>query len=230
MRSHKDYNQPPIFSQHDFDAWRVFRILSEFVEGFEKMIALGPAVAMFGSSRTKENDPYYDIAIDLAEKIARRGFGVITGGGSGLMQAANEGAKKAGGRSCGLCIDLPHEEQPNPFISKEFLLRFRYFFVRKVMFVRYARAFVVLPGGYGTLDELFEALTLIQTDKIAKFPIYLIGTEYWKGLIDWLLNKVISEGNLLPEDMDLFKVTDDLDEVVTGIEAHYFKVKSLENF
>lgn len=194
------------------------------------MIALGPAVAVFGSSRRKETDPYYETAVELAEKIAKRGFGVITGGGPGLMEAANEGAKKAGGRSCGLCIDLPQEEAPNAFISQEFLLRFRYFFVRKVMFVRYAQAFVVLPGGFGTLDELFEALTLIQTDKIKKFPIYLIGKEYWQGLVDWLQNKVLASDNLAPEDMDLFKVTDDLDEIVSGIEAHYFKVKSIENF
>lgn len=212
------------------DAWRVFRILSEFVEGFETMTSLGPSVAIFGSSRIKENDPYYNLASKLASRIAKKGFGIITGGGPGIMEAANEGARIENGRSCGLCIDLPFEELPNPFVDRKYLLRFRYFFVRKVMFVRYAQAFVVLPGGFGTLDELFEALTLIQTRKIKKFPIYLIGKTYWTGLVDWLRSTAAENKNISPEDLDLMTITDDLEEIIAGIEAHYLKVKSLENF
>ncbi len=211
------------------DAWRVFRILSEFVEGFEVMTDIGPSVAIFGSSRVKENDPHYDMAVKLSGKIAKKGFGIITGGGPGIMEAANEGARAAGGKSCGLCIDMPKEE-PNPFIDRQYLLRFRYFFVRKVMFVRYAQAFVILPGGYGTLDEVFEALTLIQTEKSKKFPIYLIGTQYWKGLVDWLKTQVLAKGNISPIDLDLFQVTDDLDAVADGIADYYDKTKTLENF
>lgn len=219
---------PPI--SYSFDAWRVFRILSEFVEGFETMTTLGPSVAIFGSSRIKANDPQYNLASVLASKITKKGFAIITGGGPGIMEAANEGARMEGGPSCGLCIDLPHEEEPNPFIDRKYLLRFRYFFVRKVMFVRYAQAFVVLPGGFGTLDELFEALTLIQTRKIKPFPVYLLGKDYWSGLIKWLETTVLSNKNISPEDLKLLILTDDLDEIANGIEEHYRQVKSLENF
>jgi len=211
------------------DAWKVFRILSEFVEGFETMVDLGPSVAIFGSSRIKENDPYYNVGVKLAGKIAQRGFAIITGGGPGIMEASNEGARTSGGKSCGLCIDVPNE-QPNPFIDSDYLLKFRYFFVRKVMFVRYAQAFVVLPGGYGTLDELFEALTLIQTKKSKQFPIYLVGKEYWEGLIDWLKKQAMASGNLSPSDLDLFIVTNDLDEIASGIADFYAATKTLENF
>jgi len=214
----------------DFDAWRIFRILAEFVDGFQGMTSLGPAVVVFGSSRIKENDPYYNLASTLASKIAKKGFGIITGGGPGIMEAANEGARMENGRSCGLCIDLPFEEVPNPFIDRKYLLRFRYFFVRKVMFIRYAQAFVVLPGGFGTLDELFEALTLIQNRRIKQFPVYLVGKNYWIGLMQWLRETVLANKNISPEDLDLLIMTDDLDEVVAGIESHYLKMKSLENF
>jgi len=215
---------------HDWDAWRVFRIVSELVEGFETMVSLGPSVSIFGSTKVKGNDPYYNQAAVLASKLAKRGFAVITGGGPGIMEAANEGAKAAGGKSCGLCIDLPTEEEPNPFIDRKYLLRFRYFFVRKVMFIRYAQAFVVFPGGFGTIDEFFEALNLIKTKKIQPFPIFLIGTAYWSGLIDWLKKAPAAGGNIEPEDLDLFTLTDDLDAVVSGIEAHAKQCKRLENF
>ncbi len=215
---------------HSFDAWRVFRILAEFVDGFETMTSIGPSVSLFGSAQIKENDPYYNIASKLASKIAQKGFAIITGGGPGIMEAANEGAKMGGGPSCGLTIDLPYEEAPNPFIDNKYLLKFRYFFVRKVMFVRYAQAFVVLPGGFGTLDELFEALTLIRTQKIKPFPIYLVGKKYWSGLLDWLRDCVAAHRNIAVEDLDLLTVTDDLDEIANGIEAHYLKLKRLENF
>lgn len=215
---------------HNLDAWRVFRIVSEFVEGFETMVSIGPSVAIFGSSQIKGNDPYYNQAAVLASKLCKKDFAVITGGGPGIMEAANEGAQAAGGKSCGLCIDIPTEEEPNPFIDRKYLLRFRYFFVRKVMFVRYAQAFVVFPGGFGTMDELFEALTLIKTKKIQQFPIYLVGKSYWAGLIDWLKNTPASHHNIELEDLKLLTVTDDLDLVVNGVEAHYKKTKSLENF
>ena len=213
-----------------WDAWRVFRILSEVVEGFETMVSIGPSVAFFGSSKLNTDDPYYHQAAVLASKIAKKGFAVITGGGPGIMEAANEGAKAAGGKSCGLCIDIPTEELPNPFIDRDYLLRFRYFFVRKVMFIRYAQAFVVFPGGYGTMDELFEALTLMNTRRISRFPIYLIGTNYWSGLIDWLKAVPIAHRNLSENDLKLLTLTDDLDLVASGIEDHYKTTQSLENF
>lgn len=214
----------------DWDAWRIFRILSEFVEGFGTMTALGPSVAIFGGSQTKGSDPYYEQAAVLASKIVMKGFGVITGGGPGIMEAANQGAQAASGKSCGLCIDLPTEERPNPFIDTKFLLKFRYFFVRKVMFVRYAQAFVVFPGGFGTLDELFEALTLIKTKKIARFPIFLIGTKFWEGLILWLTNGPFEKAYIDPEDLKLFTITDNLDEVVDKIVLHCNMTRCLENF
>jgi uncharacterized protein (TIGR00730 family) len=216
---------------HTLDSWRVFRILAEFVDGFETMTLLGPSVAIFGSSTRTPHDPHYcELAKTIAKKIAEKGFGIITGGGPGIMEAANKGAQEAKGKSCGLCINLPPEEEPNPFIDAKYTLSFRYFFVRKVMFVRYAQAFVALPGGYGTLDELFEALTLIQTKKIKPFPIYIVGKEYWEGLIGWLENKVLKEKNISENDFKLFTVTDDPDEIADGIDQHYQRTKSLENF
>lgn len=216
--------------KQDWDAWRIFRILSEFVDGFETMTSLGPSVAIFGASQTKGNDPYYNQAAVLASKIVKKGFGVITGGGPGIMEACNEGAKAAGGKSCGLCIDLPTEEEPNPFIDQKYLLRFRYFFVRKVMFVRYAQAFVVFPGGFGTVDELFEALTLIKTKKISAFPVFLVGKAYWSGLVEWLKAVPLAHHNIEPEDLKIMTVTDDLDEVVAGIVHHCNLTNCLENF
>jgi uncharacterized protein (TIGR00730 family) len=226
--SGKAPSPPP---SHTIDAWRVFRILSEFVEGFETMVSLGPSVSFFGSTKCLESDPYYDIAVQIGQKISKKGFAVITGGGPGLMEAVNKGAMLAGGKSCGLCIDLPDEAPPNPFIDRKFLLRFRYFFVRKVMFVRYAQAFVVLPGAYGTIDELFEALMLIQTKRIKPFPVFLVGKDYWSGLVDWLNNTVQKKcGFLLPEEFNIIQVTDDLDEIANRIEEHFKKTQVLENF
>jgi uncharacterized protein (TIGR00730 family) len=216
---------------HIVDSWRVFRIMAEFVDGFEAMTFLGPSVAIFGSTNPKPLDrKYYDLTEKIAEKIVKRGFGIITGGGPGIMERANHGAQKAGGRSCGLAIKLPSEPKPNPYIDPQYELNFRYFFVRKVMFVRYAQAFVVLPGGFGTLDELFEALTLIQTEKIKSFPVYLVGKEYWKGLLDWLKNTALAQANIKPKDFDLIRISDDPDEIADGIEKHYRHTKSLENF
>jgi uncharacterized protein (TIGR00730 family) len=217
---------------HTVDAWRVFRIMAEFVDGFEAMTSLGPSVAIFGSTspESKETQKYYALTETIAEKIAHKGFGIITGGGPGIMERANLGAQRAKGKSCGLCIKLPSEPKPNPYIDDLYELNFRYFFVRKVMFVRYAQAFVVLPGGFGTLDEFFEALTLIQTGKIKRFPIFLVGTEYWKGLIDWLKNTVLARGNIKPADFDLIHICDDPDQIADEIEKHYRKTKSIENF
>jgi uncharacterized protein (TIGR00730 family) len=215
---------------HTLDSWRIFRIMAEFVDGFETMTTLGPSVAIFGSTNAKPLDrKYYDLTEKISEKIVHKGFGIITGGGPGIMECANRGAQKAKGRSCGLCINL-FKEPPNPFIDKHFELNFRYFFVRKVMFVRYAQAFVVLPGGFGTLDELFEALTLIQTKKIKPFPVYMVGKDYWKGLLDWIKGTVLACGNIKPADFDLIRLSDDPDEIADGIEKHYRQTKSLENF
>jgi uncharacterized protein (TIGR00730 family) len=205
--------------------------MAEFVDGFETMTFLGPSVAIFGSTNTNPKDPRYSILAEkVAEKIASKGFAIITGGGPGIMECANRGAQMAGGKSCGLCINLPNEARPNPHIDESYELNFRYFFVRKVMFVRYAQAFVVLPGGFGTLDELFEALTLIQTQKIKPFPVYMVGREYWQGLLDWLKNTVLDRGCVKPHDLELFKVVDDPDEIADEIEKHYRQQKSLENF
>ncbi len=215
---------------HHWDAWRIFRILSEFVEGFETMTSLGPSVAIFGSAVSSGEDPYYNQAAVLSSKLVKKGFGIITGGGPGIMEAANQGAQAAGGKSCGLCIDLPNEELPNPFIDRKYLLRFRYFYVRKVMFVRYAQAFVVFPGGFGTLDELFEALTLISTQKIEHFPVYMIGKSYWAGLLDWMQNTLVAQGKIKRQYLNLITLTDSLDEVANGIEKHYQQTKWLENF
>lgn len=221
----------PHKKMHSLDSWRMFRIISEFVDGFETMTFLGPSVAVFGSTNQNPLDrKYYDLTEKISEKIVQRGFGIITGGGPGIMECANKGAQKGGGKSCGLCINLTTEDKPNTFIDSRFELNFRYFFVRKVMFVRYAQAFVVLPGGFGTLDELFEALTLIQTKKIKYFPVYLVGKDYWKGLLDWMKDTVLANNNIKQEHLDLIRLSDDPDEIADGIEKHYRQTKSIENF
>lgn len=212
------------------DSWRVLRILSEFVEGFETMTNIGPSVSIFGSARIGEESPYYQMGIDVAEKISLKGFAIITGGGPGMMEAANRGAQQAKGISCGVSIDLPLEYEPNPYIDLKYRLQFRYFFVRKVMFIRYAQGYVFLPGGYGTCDELFEALTLIQTNKILPFPIYLMGSKYWSGLMDWMRGTLIDEKAIAPEDLNLLQITDDPDEVAHGIERHYQRHRAERNF
>ncbi|WP_344563219.1 TIGR00730 family Rossman fold protein [Streptomyces axinellae] len=194
------------------DPWRVMRIQSEFVEGFGALAELGPAVSVFGSARTSVDAPEYEKGVRIGRALAEAGFAVITGGGPGAMEAANKGALEAGGTSVGLGIELPFEQGMNRYV--DIGVNFRYFFVRKTMFVKYARGFVVLPGGLGTLDELFEALTLVQTQKVTRFPIVLYGTDYWKGLIDWVRGSVVAEGKASERDMELFHVTDDIDEAI----------------
>lgn len=212
------------------DSWRVFRIISEFVEGFENMTSIGPSVSIFGSARLGEDSPYYAMGIEVSQKIAKKGFAIITGGGPGLMEASNKGAQMANGASCGLSIDLPFESESNRFIDQKHNLRFRYFFIRKVMFIRYAQGYVFLPGGFGTLDELFEALTLIQTQKIHPFPIFLMGKEYWKGLIDWIQSTMIEKKCISEKDLNLIQITDDPNEVANSIERHYQRDRSEKNF
>ena len=206
------------------DPWRVFRIMSEFVEGFHELSEIGPAVTIFGSARTKAEHPWYAQAQQTAELLVKQGYAVITGGGPGAMEAANKGAMNAKGQSIGLNIDLPFEQKPNDYINH--LINFHYFFCRKVMFVKYAKAFVIFPGGYGTLDELFESLTLIQTQRLEKFPIILFGTQYWKDLVGWLRNSVLKEKNIDSKDLDIFTIVDDPKEVVKVIKKFYGKNKS----
>lgn len=203
------------------DPWRVFRIMSEFVEGFEVLSKVGKAVSIFGSARTKPDEKYYKLGEEVAYHIAKAGFAVITGSGPGLMEAANKGAKRAGGHSVGLNIHIPMEQKPNKYVDT--LLDFRYFFIRKVMFVKYAKAFVILPGGYGTLDEFFEAINLIQTDRIPKFPVVLFNSKYWDGMLGWLKQVVLESGNISPEDLDIFTVVDDPKEAANVIKKFYAK-------
>jgi uncharacterized protein (TIGR00730 family) len=198
------------------DSWRMFRIMSEFVDGFDAMSAIDvPVVTIYGSARTPVDDKYYILAERIAGDLARAGYGVITGGGPGVMEAANKGAMEAGGISIGLNISLPHEQMPNPYSN--FPLHFKYFFVRKVMFMKYSMAFICMPGGYGSLDELFEALTLIQTQRIKPFPIVLVGSDFWSGLVDWIKDKLLTSGNISTEDVLLFQVLDDAEAVVNYI-------------
>lgn len=203
------------------DSWALFKIMGEFVSGFEKMSAIGPCVSIFGSARTKEGDPYYELATSIAKSISEAGYGIITGGGPGIMEAGNRGAHLAGGTSVGLNIDLPFEQHDNPYIDADKSLDFDYFFVRKVMFVKYSQGFVVMPGGFGTLDELFEAITLIQTNKIEKFPIILVGTEFWEGLFEWVKNTMLKKGTISPHDLDLIKLVDTEEQVVEIIDSFY---------
>jgi len=213
------------------DSWQIFKVMSEFVEGFEKMNKIGPSVTIFGSARAKKDSKHYKIAQKIAQKLAEEGFGIITGGGPGVMEAANKGAQKGNGASAGLNIVLPFEQDANKYIDQDKLIDFKYFFVRKVMFVKYAQAFVVMPGGFGTLDELFEALTLIQTKKIEKFPVILFDSDFWKGLIDWIKVKLRDEYQYVsPDDLDLIYITDDVDEVVKIITDFYEKRHLSPNF
>ncbi len=212
------------------DSWALFKIMSEFVEGYETLSAIGPCISIFGSARTQERDSNYQLTIDIAEAIALSGYGIISGGGPGIMEAANKGAQKAGGTSVGLNIELPFEQQSNPYIDQDKLINFQYFFVRKVMFVKYAQGFVVMPGGVGTLDELFEAYTLIQTDKVSKFPIILVGRHYWSGLIDWIKETVLKEKNISPEDLELIELVNTKDEVMDCLNRFYIKDNYKPNF
>jgi uncharacterized protein (TIGR00730 family) len=202
----------------DTDPWRALRILGEFVEGFDALASVGPAVTIFGSARTPEGTPDYELARAIARQLTEAGFAIITGGGPGIMEAANRGCHEAGGLSVGCNIELPHEQGLNPYVDLG--VEFRYFFARKTMFVKYADAFVILPGGFGTLDELFEALTLIQTGKIRHFPVVLVGAAYWKGLVDWMRETQLAAGAVTQEDIDLLKITDDPNEVVEIIRTY----------
>jgi len=208
------------------DSWALFKIMGEFVNGYEKMSMIGPCVSIFGSARAKPGTVYYELATKIAQRIAQEGYGVITGGGPGIMEAGNLGAHLEKGTSVGLNIDLPFEQHDNPYIDQDKNLQFDYFFVRKVMFVKYSQGFVVMPGGFGTLDELFEAITLIQTNKIEKFPIILVGRTFWAGLLDWVKSTLLENGNISEKDLDLLQMADNEDEVVNQINAFY-KGKSL---
>lgn len=213
------------------NSWAIFKVMSEFVEGFEKLAKIGPCVSIFGSARTKEDHKYYKMAEEIAAKLVRHGYGVITGGGPGIMEAGNKGAYKEGGKSVGLNIVLPFEQFDNPYIDPDKLITFDHFFVRKVMFVKYAQGFIVMPGGFGTMDELFEALTLIQTKKIGRFPIVLVGTEYWGGLIDWIRNVMLDqESNVNEEDLHLMSIVDTPDEALHVIDEFYSRYLLSPNF
>jgi uncharacterized protein (TIGR00730 family) len=222
VKRKRDYEKDII--RDDFtneDTWRIFRIMSEFVEGFEVLSKIGKGVSIFGSSRTKPGTKYYLLAEEIAYLLAKEGFAVITGSGPGLMEAANKGAKRGKGKSIGLNIQIPSEQKPNKYV--DILLDFRYFFVRKVMFVKYAKAFVILPGGYGTLDEFTEAINLIQTQRIKKFPVILFNKEYWEGMIKWFKEVVVKNGNITKEELGVFTLVDTPKEVVAAIKKFYEK-------
>jgi uncharacterized protein (TIGR00730 family) len=222
----KDWNQIKIE-----DSWVIFKVMAEFVEGFEKLAKIGPCVSIFGSARTKPGNPYYLKAEEIARMLVKHGYGVITGGGPGIMEAGNKGAFEAGGKSVGLNIELPFEQNNNIYIDRDKLINFDYFFVRKVMFIKYAQGFIVMPGGLGTFDELFEALTLIQTKKIGRFPIVLVGSKFWSGLMQWIENVVLNEEqNINPEDLDLVTIVDTPEEAVKAIDDFYSKYLLKPNF
>ncbi len=212
------------------DSWAIFKIMAEFVEGFERLSKIGPCVSIFGSARTKPDQEYYKLAENIAYKLTKHGYGVVTGGGPGIMEAGNKGAARGKGTSVGLNIELPFEQHDNPYIDNDKSLDFDYFFVRKVMFVKYSQGFVVMPGGFGTLDELFEAITLIQTKKIGKFPIVLVGRKFWSGLLEWIKNTLISEGKINPKDLDLISLVDTEEEVLDVINTFYKKYSLSPNF
>jgi len=223
----KDKNWAEIKSS---DSWVIFKVMSEFVEGFEKMAKIGPCVTIFGSARVKPTNPYYKMAEDIAVRLVQQGYGVITGGGPGIMEAGNKGANKAGGKSVGLNIYLPHEQKGNIYIDADKLITFDYFFVRKVIFVKYSQGFIVMPGGFGTLDELSEALTLIQTKKIGRFPIVMVGKKFWAGMIDWFKKVLVAEKMIHEEDLDLFNLVDTPEEAVAVIDEFYGKYLLSPNF
>lgn len=212
------------------DSWAIFKIMAEFVNGYEHLSRIGPCVSIFGSARTKPDHKYYKLAEEIAFQLTQSGFGVITGGGPGIMEAGNKGANRGKGVSVGLNIDLPFEQHDNPWIDQGKSLDFDYFFVRKVMFVKYSQGFVVMPGGFGTMDEVFEAITLIQTNKIGRFPIVLVGSKFWSGLIDWFKNVLLEEGNISPEDLNLFRIVDTAEDAVEHFNKFYAKYKLKPNF
>lgn len=212
------------------DSWALFKIMSEFVHGYENMSRIGPCISIFGSARTAPEDPHYRLTTEIAESVVKSGLGIITGGGPGIMEAANLGAKNAGGISVGLNINLPFEQKANPYIDEDKLMNFEYFFVRKVIFMKYSQGFVVMPGGFGTLDELFEALTLIQTEKIKKFPIILVGKKFWGGLMDWINTTLLEEHKIDPDDLDLIRVVETKEELLEHLERFYHKESFKPNF
>lgn len=212
------------------DSWQVFKMTAEIVRGFETLGRIGPCVSIFGSARTQPDDPYYLLAEEIAAQLTQQGYGIITGGGPGIMEAGNKGAHKGKGKSVGLGIDLPFEQSSNPYIDTDKYIEFDYFFVRKLMFVKYSQGFVVLPGGFGTLDELFEALTLIQTHKIGNFPIVMIGTDYWSGLVDWIKDRILAAGNINKSDLEIFHLVDEPEEAVKIIDNFYSKYLLKPNF
>ncbi len=213
-----------------YDSWQIFKIMSEFVQGFERMAKIGPCVSVFGSARTKPSDKHYKLAEEVAYLLTKKGYGIITGGGPGIMEAANKGAHFAGGKSVGLNIKLPFEQKANTFIDPENLIEFDFFFVRKVIFMKYAQGYIVLPGGFGTLDELFEAMTLIQTAKLVHFPIIMVDKEYWSGLLDWIKSRLLEEENISSEDLNIFHMVDTAEEAVSIIEDFYEKYSLKPNF
>ena len=225
-RNHKGWNEIKTN-----DSWAIFKIMGEFVNGYEKLSQIGPCVSIFGSARTKPDHKYYKLAESVAKKIVEAGYGVITGGGPGIMEAGNKGAHLGGGTSVGLNIELPFEQHDNPYIDADKSLDFDYFFVRKVMFVKYSQGFVVMPGGFGTLDELFEAITLIQTNKIELFPIILVGKEFWEGLFEWIKETLLDKfGNISPKDLDLIHLVDNEDEVIYILDSFYKEFDLSPNF
>lgn len=217
-------------NHHADSSWRMFKIMGEFADGFDRMERIGPCISIFGSARTKPENPYYDLTTAIASKLVKEGYGIITGGGPGIMEAGNKGAHQQNGKSVGLHILLPKEEAANKYVDHNKIFTFRYFFVRKVMFIKYAQAFVYMPGGFGTLDELFEVLTLVQTKKISRVPIILVGKKYWSGMMEWIKNSLLTEKNINPEDLDLMHLTDSPNEVVKIIKSHYKKQALLPNF
>ncbi len=227
----KGHSIPEQFDRgHEKDLWSIFKIMGEFVEGYDKLFRIGPCVSIFGSARSKPGDKYYEIARKTAREITLKGFGVITGGGPGIMEAANRGAAEGSGKSVGLGINLPFEQGVNEYVDPDYIINFNYFFARKVMFVKYAQSFIVFPGGFGTLDEFFEAMTLIQTQKITRFPVVLIGSEYWNGLINWIKDTMVENSTISEEDTDLFQLTDDYKEAVDIIYEFYQKHALSPNF
>jgi uncharacterized protein (TIGR00730 family) len=224
------------FSEKDWqeikaqDTWQIFKIMAEFVEGFEKLSKIGPCVSIFGSARTSSENKYYLLAEEIAYNLTLEGYGIITGGGPGIMEAANKGAQKAKGKSVGLNIKLPFEQTSNPYVDHDKNITFDYFFVRKLMFIKYAQGFIVLPGGFGTMDELFESLTLIQTGKIARFPIILVGKEYWGGLMEWIMKEMIEQKYINETDTNYFTLVDTSEEAVGVIDSFYSKYLLKPNF
>jgi len=236
MTEKEEENIKDILQQKDWneikahDSWSIFKIMSEFVDGFETMSKIGPCVSIFGSARIKPEHEYYKMAVDTAYKLTKKGYGIITGGGPGIMEAGNKGAHAAGGKSVGLNIDLPFEQHQNPYIDNDKYLHFSYFFVRKVMFMKYSQGYVVMPGGFGTLDEMFEAITLIQTNKLIKFPIVLVKKSYWDGLFQWVRKTMLEAGTIAEKDLKLVHLVDTVDEAVAIIDDFYNKYSLRPNF